>query len=65
VYWAGTYRLVSEQPRKKSVHFFTVEQNAVMRFFFDTMDSGVKVKYTLIDDKKRIIMKTTTADPYL
>jgi hypothetical protein len=62
--WSGRYRLIGEKYRKKSSHLFMVPSNSVFRLFFDTLNSGVKVKYTLLGDKKQVILTTDHEQPF-
>jgi len=51
--WAQRYRLVDGLiQRKSSKHKFMVPTNSVFRLFVDTNQSGVLVKYRLLDDQK-------------
>mmetsp|Transcript_21053 Transcript_21053/g.32592 ORF Transcript_21053/g.32592 Transcript_21053/m.32592 type:complete len:167 (+) Transcript_21053:1621-2121(+) len=48
--WAKRYRLSEgDTMRKSSTHWFLVPSNSVMRFFVDTVQSGVLVKYRVLD----------------
>lgn len=63
--WYGKYRLVGEKYKKKSTHYFMVPSNSVLRFYFDTLNSGVKVKYTILDDNKQVVYTTPADEEYL
>ena len=65
VEWGGRYRLVGEKYLKKSTHFFMVPRNSVMRFFFDTLKSGVAIKYTVLNNKKEVIFTTNHEEEYM
>lgn len=63
--WFGRYRLVGEKYKKKTIHHFMVPTNSILRLFFDTLESGVKVKYTILDDNKQVLLSTTQEEPYM
>lgn len=63
--WGGRYRLVGEKYLKKSTHFFMVPRNSVMRFFFDTLKSGVMIKYTVLNNKKEVIFTTRDEEQFM
>lgn len=41
-----------------------VKQNSVLRFYFDTMKSGVSVKYTILDDNMKIVLSSADEIEY-
>jgi hypothetical protein len=42
-----------------------VPTNSMFRLFFDTLQSGVKVKYTILDDNKEIVYTTSHQEPFI
>lgn len=48
--WAGRYKLKSgSKATRESSHYFIVNTTSVVRLFISTANSGVLVKYRLVD----------------
>lgn len=46
----------------KSQHTFQVPVNSVMRLFMDTHNSGLKVKFRILDDLMRVVSESNIVD---
>lgn len=64
-FWSGVYKVsppvntMQSKPKKlKTQHYFIVPTNSYVRLFLDTHDSGLRVRYKLLDEKKRILSQS-------
>lgn len=60
--WSGIYRLDPHQSvrnSQKSQHYFHVPRDSILRMFVDPHNSGVAIRYKILDDQKRLVFRGT------